>query len=213
MADEMKTAAIAAKATFTARPGQMKLLQNVAALREVAGGASGICYGLAWVWMEAKAKGQTDALWGALGSNQEKPNTLKAARIYSVTQRLADKHDQSAALCQMKVARDAEDEHKTRNDLRCSLPQDMLTLATWMAAAKGTRYFLIETGERGHAMAGAGSKFGNLEFYDPNFGVVSCFKATTMAKFFSAYFAKERIKDAYFVSPKFALDVIKVKTA
>lgn len=213
MADEMKTAAAAAKATFTPRPGQVKLLQNVAALRAIAGGASGICYGLAWVWMEAKAKGQTDALWGAIGSNQEKPNTLKAARIYADTQRLADKYDQSAALCHLKVARDGEDEHKTRSGLLCNLPEDMLVLANWMAAAKGTRYFLIETGVSGHAMAGSGSKFGNLEFYDPNFGVVSCFKASTMAKFFSAYFAKARIKEAYFVSPKFSLGVLKVKTA
>lgn len=211
MASPMETAATAADITFTKQPGQVALLRRVQTLREMAGGEGGICYGLAWVWMQCKANGSTSTLWDDLAAAQHKPNTVKAARLYKDVQGFGGTGDnEAAAQCGFTLIpknADAGIGNKIQY-VNIAYPADLKTLAEWLGKAMGDRFFLLSTDL--HVMAASGSKLGKLEFYDPNFGVVSCWKSSGMLAFFKAFFADPVIRGYWTDAPR-RMKVTKVK--
>jgi hypothetical protein len=210
--NEMETSAAAAKISQTVKFSQVALLHSAPAISAAVDNPSGICYGLAWVWMEYKAKNNYSRFFNDVNAWQDKATTLKAAGIYRVVQAQGDNTAKSAAACGLAVAMDGEGDSKSKT-LAVNDPSDMKKLTDWMGAAMGDRYFLIQTGA--HAMAASGSKVGNLEFFDPNFGVVSCFSSSSMAGFFNRFFNAPRIKDGYWRAGQGGrnLSVTKIKKA
>ncbi|WP_137937479.1 YopT-type cysteine protease domain-containing protein [Chitinivorax sp. B] len=210
MPNEMQDAARASGCNYIAEFKQGLLLPKHPALTAAIDNPSGICWGLAFVWMEYKTKKSHERFFVDIEQVGEKATLLKAAGLYRIVQMKADKLERAAATCGLSPAKDDDGEIKGKHSLRVSDEDDMRTLAKWLSASMGTRYFLIETS--GHAMAACGSKTGALEFFDPNFGVVSCWSSNTMAAFFSVFFNHQRIKDNYWKRIPRDLTVHKLKS-
>jgi Yersinia/Haemophilus virulence surface antigen len=201
MPNEMEEAATASGCTQTVRFSQTALLAGAPALREhtrLGESDTGICFGLAFVWMEYKSLDNYDRFFDDVNAWQDKATALKAAGIYKFFQQKS--MEEVAASCSLKVAADGEGDAKNKNQLNVGKAEDMQKLAKWLGAAMGDRYFLIDTGI--HVMAASGNKLGRLQFFDPNFGVVQTFSCDTLSQFFKLYFATERLRSGYFKKGK-----------
>ncbi|MGF1525751.1 MAG: YopT-type cysteine protease domain-containing protein [Candidatus Competibacterales bacterium] len=210
MPNEFDAAATSNRCNVTVNFSQVNLLEKASAISQAVDNPSGICWGLAFVWMEYKAKNAYNKFFQDVNAWEDKATTLKAAGLYGIVQMKSNKLELAASNCGLTIAKDKEGDIKQKYGLSTSDEKDMKTLANWMSAAMGERFFFIETG--GHAMAASGSKTLNLEFFDPNFGVVSVWNAGNMAGFFTDFFKQQRIRNAYWRSSyRYDLKVTKFK--
>jgi YopT-type cysteine protease-like protein len=214
MANEMKDVAREVGCTHAVDFNQGKLMAQFPDAQLAVDDPGGICYGLAWVWMEYKARASHERFFHDLNAGlgkSGKPTLLKALALFKVVQAQANRTEKAAEQCRLLRANDANKQAKSK-DLVVFLEDDMRTLANWLGAAMGERYFYIETSR--HSMAASGSKLGNLQFFDPNFGVVETYSSATMAKFLTNFFKQDRIKNNYWRNnDQRELKILKLKKA
>lgn len=209
MPNEMQDAVQATGCKLVRAFSQVQLLQKYPAVSTAVDNPSGICWGLAFVWMEYKSKKSHERFFVDLDNLGEKATLLKAAGLYRIVQAQPNKLSVAAASCGLQASLDDSGDAKSKYSLSVSESSDMQALAQWLGSAMGNRFFLIESD--GHAMAASGSKTGSLEFFDPNFGVVGCWSSNTMASFFSDFFKRPRISQNYWKRPPRTLTVHRFK--
>jgi hypothetical protein len=203
----MTAAAAASGCTYTPF-SQGRLLERIGdALAPIADddGGNGICFGLAVAWLEQKIKGEQANFVAHTNAFQNSPI---ASRSHLFWRNQND--DMWKTLAGLSAAKDDEGSDKTRN---FTMDEDAAAFTSWLAAARRTRYFMV--GVPKHAMAAYGSKMGTVAFFDPNAGIVSSMSSSRLAACLSAYFAVDKIKNAYKRSPqnRVILDVKKFKAA
>jgi hypothetical protein len=201
----MTGAAAASRCTYTPF-SQVQLLDLIgAAMSPIAAdaGGSGICFGLAVAWLEQKIKGEQANFVAHTNAFQTSPI---ASRSHLFWRNQND--DMWKKLAGLSAAKDEEGSEKTR---LFDMSEGAAEFTNWLAAARGTRYFMV--GVPGHAMAAYGSRTGTVAFFDPNAGIVSSMSSSRLAACLSAYFAVEKIKNAYKRSPqnRVVLDAKKFK--
>lgn len=211
MPNEMEEVAKEAGCEYAYPFSQVKLLESNPQVKSAVDDPSGICWGLSFVWMEYKVSKSYERFLADLGDVAHSAAMLKAAGLYRIVQAKPDRIAQAAATCGLTPCTNDEGNVKTKDGMvAADMEGEMRGLADWLGAAMGNRYFLVETGK--HAMAASGSKLGQLEFFDPNFGMVTCRSANTMATFFHKYFNKDRIKQAYWSTGRRELTLTKFKS-
>ena len=176
-------------------------------------GGNGICYGLAVTWLEEVKRNnlkQTPRFLAAIsvpdgvaftrahaifGMQQESPTWQKMTGLTPAAVKKDDSRwtgdDPSPGKTDMTANRPYEDKSAgegkggpKRQEYYLS-QEDMKKFTTWLAAAWGTRYFLVHV--KGHAMAACGSRRGELAFFDPNGGVVISNAGDNLAKCIRQY--------------------------
>ncbi len=212
MPNEMETVAGATKVTHSVQFSQVATLDKAPSIADAVGDPSGICWGLAFVWMGYKAQKSHEKFFEDVANWPDKATLLKAAGIYGVVQATTDirKYERAAKTCGLEVAHSDKEKktgHKWKSNLNMADVEDVKILVEWLKAARGERYFLMESS--GHAMAATGSKHGALMFFDPNFGVVTTNGESNLQNFFHQFFKSPRFKEPYFGGKMLMLNVSK----
>jgi hypothetical protein len=154
----------------------------------------GICYGLAVCWLKSVCDGERENFFRDVRVNNS--DMHRRAHGYWETQRETNWQQETGFYqAQGKTVSKkfhAKDEEGFEED-------NMVALANWFSAARGTRYFLLHVGGQttGHTMAATGSRLGKLRFFDPNGGVADTVFANRLGSFMNAYFNDDRIKEHY----------------
>lgn len=153
----------------------------------------GLCYGMSVLWLESQHR----------GTSAQFPNTAQQWQTGSKLQRANDiSHHQvqpaqveSAIGLHPALTPDGDQKQNFFRIGRWENESDAHAFAEWMAAAAHRRYFMVSVPH--HEMSAAGSRFGTLEFFDSNGGVVSTRWVHVMGTFLQMYFNSPEVREAY----------------
>ena len=158
-------------------------------------GHSGMCWGLAMVWLSYHQKGMSHSFFRHLPDWKRHSALLKSSALSELVQKKPDNIAQAANSCGLRLAGDWCDPQLQLEDLSARNPDDMLQLHTMVISGFGRRYYFLQTNT--HAMAIFVSTFGRIEFFDPNFGVMETFSRRSFINFLTRFFSSYRICNGY----------------
>lgn len=161
---------------------------------------TGICSGLAGVWLDLLQKGEANTFRARVtGADPAKDLRNQAAQWWrNQTERpwldSGDLEDSGKSHTYELTIR--QPRAKTAAD-RYVIANDTITeMVNWLNATTGKRrFFLIHV--PGHSMAAAKNRKGRIRFYDPNGGVVGSWLSGRIASFLRLYLTTPKIFDAY----------------
>ena len=192
---------------------QMELLQSIGYNIDYSP-PGGLCYGLSTRWLYRKSKNTGTTFLDDVRVWDRRPDFQASAALQQVQLQHLDDKEMLYSAINLQLARDSSGNEKEET---FNLPQHdgqaaAIKFAEWIAKSATRRYFLVSVPR--HRMAAVGSRFGKLEFFDPNGGIVTTRSTSHMAQFLHAYFNREDVKRAYRSIHGFVqLTVTKLKAA
>lgn len=202
--ENMKNAAKVAGCSYR-QFSQAEVLESMGTHRSAVD-LDGLCFGLSTLWLESQRRGTSRNFFDRVRVWDRRPE-LRRANDISNQQRQAGVVENATGLRQ---SIDPDGDQKLRSFKIVGQDSEAQDFADWMASSNRRRYFMVTVPR--HEMSAAGGRFGTLEFFDSNGGVVSTRSPRVMGNFLQTYFYDPAVRDAYKTTLGFVeLDVRKFK--